>query len=178
MLTAIDQALAHLDKKEKSVTDPKKIFEGFDPARYEALAKLRETAAYKESFARLQNYPPDVLEKFKAAGPSAVFWDYARRQNYPPGAWEKFNAERDAVYLDAAKVMTSGKRPADKAAMDVAERHRLLIDRWFYRCGKDEHCKIAGLYETDSRLAENIDKYGAGLAPFFAAAIRANAKRK
>lgn len=35
---------------------------------------------------------------------------------------------------------------------------------------------LADMYEQDGRFAENIDKYGKGLTPFLAAAIRENAK--
>jgi hypothetical protein len=71
--------------------------------------------------------------------------------------------------------MTAGT-PADApAAMEVAERHRLLIDRWFYPCSKAMHRGLADLYEADARFAQNIDRHGKGLTAFLAAAIRANA---
>jgi DNA-binding transcriptional MerR regulator len=62
-------------------------------------------------------------------------------------------------------------------AMDIAERHRLSINRWFYPCSVAMHADLADGYEADSRFAENIDKLGAGLTPFLSAAIRANARR-
>ena len=62
-------------------------------------------------------------------------------------------------------------------AMDIAERHRLSIDRWFYPCSHAMHVGLASLYEGDSRFAENIDKHGKGLTGFLVAAIRGNAKR-
>jgi hypothetical protein len=34
------------------------------------------------------------------------------------------------------------------------------------------------MYEQDRRFSENIDKYGVGLTPFLASAIRENAKRR
>ncbi len=61
--------------------------------------------------------------------------------------------------------------------MDIAERHRLSIDRWFYPCSTAMHLGLATLYETDTRFAENIDKNCEGLTPFLVAAIRANAAR-
>jgi hypothetical protein len=59
----------------------------------------------------------------------------------------------------------------------VAERHRQAIDRWFYPCSYEIHRGLADLYEQDPRFAANIDKFGAGLTPFLAAAIRENASR-
>ena len=68
--------------------------------------------------------------------------------------------------------MKAGKKPTDPAVMDIAERHRLSIDRWFYPCATLMHCGLAAMYETDLRFAENIDKHGKGLTPFLSAAIR------
>jgi hypothetical protein len=62
-------------------------------------------------------------------------------------------------------------------AMDVAERHRRLIDRWFYPCGPVMHANLADLWEGDARFAARIDAHAEGLTPFLAAAVRANARR-
>src|SRR5690606_25925383 len=62
-------------------------------------------------------------------------------------------------------------------AMDVAERHRQSIDRWFYPCAHAFHRGLADLYEADSRFAANIDKYAEGLTEWWSSAIRANAIR-
>ena len=73
--------------------------------------------------------------------------------------------------------MKSGKKPEDEAVLDIAERHRLSIDRWFYPCSHAMHRGLADMYEADQRFRENIDKFGDGLTPFLSAAIRANASR-
>jgi hypothetical protein len=133
--------------------DMKQIFDGFDPAQYEQEAEQRwgHTDAYQESM--------------------------KRTKHYTEGDWKKLAAEQSAVYADAVAAMKAGKLPSDEAAMDVAERHRLLIDRWFYPCSSSMHVGLAALYESDSRYAANIDKYGAGLTSFLVEAIRANAGR-
>ena len=59
----------------------------------------------------------------------------------------------------------------------MAERHRKLLERWFYPCSFEMHRGLGAMYEQDRRFAENIDKHGTGLTPFLAAAIRENAKR-
>ena len=74
--------------------------------------------------------------------------------------------------------MRGGVPPDADAAMDIAERHRLSIDRWFYPCAPAMHRGLADMYEADARFAENIDKHGAGLTPYLSAAIRANAARR
>ena len=153
MILAIDKAISLVTRKETDGMNLKEIFDGFDPAKYEAEAKQRwgATDAYKESAKRTKNYTAED--------------------------WQRMKAEQDAIYQAAAGALAAGENPANDAAMDIAERHRLSIDRWFYPCSTAMHCGLADMYEGDVRFAENIDKYAAGLTPFFAAAIRANAKR-
>ena len=134
--------------------DLKKIFDGFDPSKYEQEARERwgDTDAYKESA--------------------------KRTKKYSASDWKKIKDEQVAIYKDAVAVMVSGAKPSDPKAMDIAERHRLFIDRWFYPCTHAMQLGLSSLYESDSRFAENIDKHGEGLTEFLVAAIRANAKRK
>ena len=155
MIRAVDAALAVLaDEGSGDTMEMKDMFDGFDPAKYEAEAKERwgSTEAYKESKKRTSRYGADD--------------------------WKKLEAEQRAIYADAAAAMKAGKAPGDEEVMDIADRHRLLIDRWFYPCSVAMHCGLAAMYEGDERFAENIDKHGEGLTPFLVAAIRANAERR
>ena len=68
-------------------------------------------------------------------------------------------------------------QPTSPAAMDIAERHRLALDKWFYPCSKAMHAGLADMYEADERFRASIDKAGDGLTTFLSAAIRANAVR-
>lgn len=154
MIQAVDAALAMLDRKKKGGNmDLKKIFGGFDPSKYEDEVKERwgDTDAYKESVKRTKNYTEED--------------------------WKRLQAEQSDLYKDAFAALKSGVNPSDPKAMDIAERHRLSIDRWFYPCSHAMHEGLASLYETDSRFKENIDKHGEGMTDFLVAAIRANAKR-
>jgi DNA-binding transcriptional MerR regulator len=156
MLRAVDTALALLESprdQEGDTMDLKQIFDGFDPKQYEAEAEQRwgHTDAYQESMKRTKRYSKED--------------------------WQRCGAEQGAVYADASKALQAGKAPESLEAMDIAERHRLAIDRWFYPCSHAMHRGLADMYEQDSRFAENIDKYGPGMTPFLSAAIRANAKR-
>jgi DNA-binding transcriptional MerR regulator len=154
MIRAVDHALAALEAAEGDTTmNPKELFEGFDPARYEAEAEVRwgGTAPFEESRRRTQAYTPDD--------------------------WKRYAAEQADIYADAVALLRAGRSPDAPEAMDVAERHRALIDRWFYPCPPKMHVGLADLYEADARFAANIDKFGEGLTPFLAAAIRANAGR-
>ena len=154
MIRAVDAAIAVLDGKTKGEDmDMKEIFGGFDPSKYEKEARERwgNTEAYRESAKRTRRYTADD--------------------------WKTIQAEQAAIYKDAFAAMKAGRKPSDVEAMDIAERHRLSIDRWYYPCSTDAHRGLAFLYESDSRFAENIDKHGDGLTPFFVAAIRENAAR-
>jgi DNA-binding transcriptional MerR regulator len=156
MIRAIDAALLALDNPDaegKKMTDMKQLFNGFDPARYEAEVEQRwgNTEAYRISRQRTDAY----TEK----------------------DWQTFKEEAAAIYGDAYAALQSGKRPEDPAVMAIAERHRLSIDRWFYPCSVNMHSGLADMYEADKRFADTIDQAGPGLTPFLAAAIRANARR-
>jgi DNA-binding transcriptional MerR regulator len=157
MIAAVDAALALLDgedgERKDETMNVKSIFDGFDPSAYEAEAKQRwgHTDAYKESQARAKRYSEDD--------------------------WKRHRAEQDAIYAAAAAVLAAGKLPTSDEAMDVAERHRLSIDQWFYPCSHAMHRGLADMYESDERFAANIDKVAPGLTTFLSAAIRANADR-
>jgi MerR family transcriptional regulator, thiopeptide resistance regulator len=158
MLRAIDRALdmTRLGERQDltmSDNDIKEIFDGFDPSEHEAEAKQRwgNTDEYKESKKRTSSYTKDD--------------------------WEKLGAEQGAIYNDAVAAMKAGESPDGDVARDIAERHRLSIERWFYPCAHAMHRGLADMYEADQRFAQNIDKYGEGLTPFLSAAIRANAAR-
>ncbi len=152
MLRAVDCALRALDERGDPM-DPKHLFDGFDPTRYEDEAEARwgETAAYQISAARTQGYGPDD--------------------------WQRLGAEQGAIYADAVAALAAGIAPDDPRALAFADRHRRSIDRWFYPCDVAMHARLADLYEADQRFAANLDQHGAGLTPYLVAAIRANARR-
>ena len=154
MIRAIDAALATLEgaqgEREMNMED---LFQGFDPSRYddEARRQWGTTDAFVESKKRSARYTPDD--------------------------WRAVIAESEAIFDAAYGAMKAGKAPSDAAVMDVAERHRLSIDRWFYPCSHRMHRGLASMYEADDRFRQTIDKQREGLASFLAEAIRANATR-
>jgi DNA-binding transcriptional MerR regulator len=153
MIRAIDAALTAIEENDMGMVDMKRIFDGFDPARYDDEVKQRwgDTDAYKISA--------------------------QRTTSYTEADWRKLKAEQAAIYTDALAALKEGVSADDARAMNIAERHRLSIDRWFYPCSPKMHCGLADLWEADRRYADNIDKLGAGLTEYLAAAVRANAKR-
>ena len=153
MVRAIDAALARLDDEGGDIMDTKELFDGFDPAQYEAEAQRRwgDTDAYRESAKRSKHYGKED--------------------------WDAMRDEQAAIYADAVAALRAGRTADSAEAMDIAERHRLSIDRWFYPCSSTMHTGLADMWEADPRFADNIDTHGAGLTAFLAAAVRANARR-
>ena len=132
--------------------DMKELFGGFDPAVYEAEVEQRWSGdAYEESKRRVNKYGAED--------------------------WKRQQAEQGAIYAEAAAAMRRGVEPTAAEAMDIAERHRLSIDTWFYPCSPAMHAGLADMYEADERFRATIDRAGEGLTPFLSAAIRANADR-
>jgi DNA-binding transcriptional MerR regulator len=154
MIRAVDAAVAALDGRyDKGGMKMEDLFEGFDPAEYdeEARRQWSQSEAFVESGKRTKRYTADD--------------------------WKALKAEQAAVYDDAYSALKAGKSPSDEAVMDIAERHRMSIERWFYPCGHGMHRGLASMYESDDRFRQSIDKHGEGLTSFLAQAIRANAAR-
>lgn len=155
LIRAVDHALAALENNQGGSTmDGRLLFEGFDAQAHEAEAERRwgQTEAWAESRRRTARYTPD---------------DWARQ-----------GTEQSSLHREAAALMSAGALPESAEAMNLAERHRLLIDRWFYPCSTAMHLRLADLYEADARFAANIDKFGTGLTAFLVAAIRAGHRRQ
>jgi DNA-binding transcriptional MerR regulator len=136
MIAAVDAALGVMDSKGGAM---EKVFGGFDPVRYGAEVQQRwgsRTDAYQESARRTRCYTKED--------------------------WARHNAEQEAIYRDAAALMSAGKDPTEADARAIAERHRLFIDRWFYACNHATHRGLASLYESDPRFAAGMDAHAAG----------------
>jgi DNA-binding transcriptional MerR regulator len=154
VLRAVDRALEALEGR--TAMKPDELFEGFedfDHAKYEEEARERwgHTEAYRESARRTRNYGKED--------------------------WAKIKAESEALLQEMAALLAAGRSPDEPEAMELAERHRQHIDRWFYPLSHNAHRCLAELYESDARFRENYEKRAPGLAAFVAAAIRANAAR-
>ena len=128
-------------------------FGDFDPGAYEAEAADRwgHNAAYQESARRTSQY----TEK----------------------DWEAVSSEADAITEAFLALIASGAAAQTNEAMDIAERHRHHITRWFYKCTPAIHNGLGEMYVQDARFTENIDRAGTGLASYMSDAILANALR-
>lgn len=159
LITAVDAAIDRLDRVARGETttmteqEAQTLFDGFDPAAYEAEAqeKWGDTDAYRESRQRTASY--------------------GKRQ------WDAIKSEGRALYEALARAMAAGTSADDPAAMDIAEDHRRHIDRWFYSCPHAIHVELGEIYVNDPRFTANIDATRPGLAAYLRDAIRANASR-
>jgi DNA-binding transcriptional MerR regulator len=152
MLAAIDAALGALSETGEGIMDPGKMFDGFDPARYEDEARERwgETDAYAESSRRTSKYG----EK----------------------DWARMRADGEALMAQFIDAMRRGASPTDDAVLTLAERHRLHIDQWFYPCSRSMHAALAQMYLADGRFERSFESRANGLAAYLSEAILANSK--
>ena len=133
---------------EGETMEPKEMFEGFDE---EVKSRWGKTTQWAESQRRTKSYTKDD--------------------------WTRIKAEGVAITKAFADAMKAGVAAIDPLAMDLAERHRLHIDRWFYACTSQIHVGLGEMYVADERFAQNYENYGVGLAAFIREAIAANANR-
>ncbi|MEV0824835.1 MerR family transcriptional regulator [Nonomuraea rubra] len=100
-----------------------------------------------------------------------------RVASYTKADWLQQKAEATSVTDDLVAAYKAGL-PADGApAMDIAERHRGLIHRWFFDCPHDLHRCLGDLYVDDPRFTATFDDIVPGLATYFRDTIHANARR-
>jgi DNA-binding transcriptional MerR regulator len=154
LIDTIDRAIrAETEGTTMTNEEMLEVFGDFDPAEYDDEARDRwgGTAAYRESARRTSGYT---------------------KQD-----WEAVRAESEAISQRFLALMAAGDPPDSDGAIDTAEEHRSHISRWFYDCPKEMHVGLGQMYVADPRFKENIDKAGAGLADYMAAAIAANAQR-
>ena len=111
-------------------------------------------------------------------GETDAYAESARRTSaYTEDDWTTIKNEGDAIEADWASLLASGE-PADGApAMDVAERHRVHISRWFYPCSHEMHASLGEMYVADPRFAEHYDSRREGLAAYVRDAVLANGLR-
>lgn len=151
MLRSVDAALRALEGDE--TMNAENLFEGFDPARYEAEAEARwgDTPAHAEAARRTKGYGAED--------------------------WAELKDEAAGILARLADAMAAGT-PADAAeVMDLADEHRAHIDRWFYPCSREMHAGLAGMYEADPRFAATFEAVAEGLTAYLVTAIRANQAR-
>lgn len=150
MLKSVDRALARL--RGDPTSELAELFDGFDPAAYEAEAERRwgDTAAFAESKRRTSEYSKED--------------------------WVRIKGEADAILGRVAQAIDRGSTPQSEAGKALAEAYRLHVDRYYYPCSRTMYRDVASLYATDARFQENLDRFGEGVARFLSEAAVANAE--
>ncbi|PTL76992.1 MerR family transcriptional regulator [Vitiosangium sp. GDMCC 1.1324] len=154
LLKSVDAALESLEKGTVMTKEEMfEVFGDFDPSKYEDEARERwgNTEAYKESARRAARYTKKD--------------------------WEKIKAEGEELTRELAAQLEAGRAPTEPGVMELAERHRGYISRWFYPCSHEMHRGLGELYVNDPRFTANIDRVRPGLAEYTRDAFRANAER-
>jgi hypothetical protein len=62
--------------------------------------------------------------------------------------------------------LRAGVPAGSRRTIDLAERHRQHIGRWFYDCDHRMHRGLAEMYLADERSAKNYDNLAPGLARY------------
>ncbi|MBA2891138.1 MerR family transcriptional regulator [Nonomuraea soli] len=109
-------------------------------------------------------------------GGSKEFEQSRRRvASYTKADWLQLKAEAAGLIDELVAAMKAGLPADDERVLDLAERHRGHISRWFYDCSHDIHACLAQLYVDDPRFTAAIDAAAPGLAAYLSQAITANA---
>ncbi len=155
MIAAIDDAIVSEETGIAMTTDEMfEVFGDFDPTEYEEEVKERwgDTDAYRESARRTKRYTKDD--------------------------WMAIKAEGEPIVAGLAAAFRAGTPADDPSVLDLADAHRLQIDRWFYPCSREMHASLGEMYVADPRFTAYWDRFEAGLAGFVRDAFAANAARR
>ena len=136
----------------------------------------------------------ELLEVFGESDPTAYHeesaqqwgntsaWTEAQRRTsmYTKADWQRMQAEIAAVMADIAAAKRDWLASGSQRAMDLAEQHRVYLERWFYPCGHAMHRGLGDLYVNDPRFAAQLAKYApedAGFVSYLRDTISSNAER-
>lgn len=174
----LDALLTHRIRLEKRVERTRAVIRALDRrlAAVKEGRRMEETTMF-EGFADF-DHAQHAEEAEERWGDTEAFEESTRRtKGYSEAQWAQLKAEGEEIEARWAGLLEAGDAPDHVDAMDVAERARLHIDRWFYPCSHEMHAGLAETYETDPRFTAHYERMAEGLAAFVAAAIRANAAR-
>ena len=120
-------------------------------------------------------YADEVQERW---GETEAYQQSTRRTAaYTKEDWIRIKAEQEAAGARLAAVMAAGLPATSPEAMDAAEEHRLLIDRYFYDLSREAHVGLGQMYLADPRFTKTYEDLAPGLAQYVHDAIVANSQR-
>lgn len=142
--------------------------------------KMEISLSPEERFEVFGDFDPETHrdEVEQRWGGSEAFEASQRRvSGYSKDDWMKIKAEGTAIDEDLVRAKRAGVASDAAEAMDLAERHRRHISRWFYNCSLAMQVGLGQMYVTDPRFRSRYDDLEPGLAEFLRDAIEANARR-
>ncbi|GII32784.1 MerR family transcriptional regulator [Planotetraspora mira] len=135
----------------------------------------------QERFEVFGDFDPDehAQEAEERWGGTDAFEQSRRRTAaYTKEDWLRIKEEAGEVVRDFAAAFEAGVPADDVRAMDVAERHREHLGRWFYDCSPEMHKGLGDMFVADPRFAANYEQVAEGLAVYVRDALHANAERR
>ena len=148
IVSAIEAAIEA--EREGESVKAQDMFGGFDPADYENEVKERW----------------GTTDSYREAG--------RRTKGYSKADWAHLRQESSTILESLADLMRAGTAADADAAVELAEAHRLHIDRWFYPCSKQMHLALGESYVADPRFTAFYDEVEPGLAVYLRDAIAAS----
>ena len=144
---------AHTMGIQLSAEEMLEVFGEHDPTRYadEVQERWGDTDSYRQSTRRTSAYTKDD--------------------------WIRIKAEQEAAQARFAAALAAGLPADSPEAMDAAEQHRLLIDRYFYDLSREMQVGLGRMYLADPRFTQTYEDVAPGLAQYVHDAIVANAAR-
>lgn len=174
------------------------LVDGADDARQTLTQQRQHLLAERERVDRLldgvtaalaaltEGHPMDPTELFAPfAGETEQRWGHTeafqaskrRTARYTKADWQRYRQAQQTLVAAMQAALLRGAAPTGTEAMELAERHREEIDRWFYTCPHPHHRLLGELYVTDARFTRAYDDVLPGLAQWLRQAIDANAAR-
>jgi DNA-binding transcriptional MerR regulator len=124
---------------------------------------------------RLEDDAPRILERW--GGTERFRQRQERVAAYRREDWLALRTEQADIHRRLAEAMTAGLPADSPEVMDLAEEHRLHVDRWLHDCDHDTHRELARAYRENLRSGRNYDDMVPGLSRYVHDAIVANAER-
>lgn len=91
--------------------------------------------------------------------------------------WLALRTEQADIHQRLASAMAAGTSADSPEVMDLAEEHRLHLERWRHDCDHATHRELARAYRANQRAGRNYDDMVPGLSRYIHDAIVANADR-
>ena len=149
-IEALDVAIAQAEGQQPwTDADLRALFDGFDPAQYEAEVEQRwgDTPEFRES--------------------------KRRTARYGPREWAAMKAEAAALNARLVELCKAGVAPRSFEAAQAVDAHRSHIDRWFYPVSTEIHMALARGYVEDPRFAATYEAMTPGLSVWLRDAVLA-----